>query len=65
METFMFSECHLGDRRILVSGGRREVSDVDVRSTGSMTMLIAARNALCLMDCGNACSRVDRVFCFV
>jgi len=65
METFLLSECHLRERRILVSVGRREVSGVDVRNTGSMAMLIAARNALRLIDCGNACSRVDHVFCFV
>ena len=56
----MLSEC-----RILVSVSLREVSEVDIRSTGSMAMLIAARNALRLIDCGNACSRVDRAFCFV
>jgi len=65
METFMLSECHLGERRFLVSVIRREVSEAFVRSTGSNTMLSAARNALRLMDCGNACSRIDRAFCFV
>jgi hypothetical protein len=65
METFMLSECHLGERRILVSVSLMEVREVDIRSTGSMAMLIAARNALRLIDCGNACSRVVREFCFV
>jgi len=65
METVMLSECHQGERRILVLVGRRELSEVDGRITGSIAMLIAARNVLRLMDGDNACSRVDRVFCFV
>jgi hypothetical protein len=65
METFMLSECRIGERRILVSVSLREVREVDIRSTGSMAMLIAARTALRLIDCGNACSRVVRAFCFV
>jgi hypothetical protein len=65
METFMLSEYHPGERRILVSVIRGEVSEVDVRSTGDMAMLIGNRKALRLMYCGNACSRVDRIFCFV
>jgi len=65
METFMLSECHLGERRILVSVIRREVSEAFVRSTGINTMLSAARNVLLLMDCSNAFSRIDRLFCFV
>lgn len=61
----MLSDCHSGERRILFSVIRREVSEAFVRSTGSNTMLGAASNALRLIDCSNACSRVDRVFCFV
>ena len=41
------------------------MSEVDVSSTGNMAMLLAARNALRLVDCCNACSRVDGVVCFV
>jgi hypothetical protein len=65
MEKFMLSGCRLVQCLILISVGRREVSEVFVRSTGSLAMLRAARNALRLMDCGNECFRVDHLFCFV
>jgi hypothetical protein len=58
----MLSECHIDECRILISVGCRELNEVFVRSTVSMAMLSAARNALRQMDCLKACSRAITYF---